>query len=75
MPKTVLTPSMQRERNITAAFKKALVEKNWSMSHLAKLLGMNQGNLSRVINHPMSVRFDTICIVANKLGINCLEIK
>lgn len=75
MPKTILTPSMQRERNISAALKKALIDKQWTVSHLAELLGMKQGNLSKVLNHPMSVKFDTICRVATKLGVTQLEIK
>lgn len=75
MPKTILTPSMQRERNISAALKKALIDKQWTVSHLAELLGMKQGNLSKVLNHPMSVKFDTICRVATKLGVTELEIK
>ena len=75
MPKTILTPSMQRERNISAALKKALIDKQWTVSHLAELLGMKQGNLSKVLNHPMSVKFDTICRVAIKLGVTELEIK
>lgn len=75
MPKTILTPSMQRARNVSAVLKKALIDKGWTVSHLAKLLGMKQGNLSNIINHPMSVKFDTICRVATKLGITELNIK
>lgn len=75
MPKTILTPSMQREIYISAALKKALIDKQWTVSHLAELLGMKQGNLSKVLNHPMSVKFDTICRVAGKLGITELNIK
>ena len=75
MPKTILTPSMQRERNISAALKKALIDKQWTATHLAELLGMERSSLSRVLNHPMSVKFDTICRVAIKLGVTELEIK
>lgn len=75
MPKMKLCPSMQREKNISATLKKALIDKGWTTSHLAELLGMNSGNLSRLINHPMSVKFDTICRVATKLGVTELNIK
>lgn len=75
MPKTTLCPSMQREKNISDLLKKGLVDKGWSVKHLAKLLGTDAGNLSRVINHPMSVKLDTICKVAGKLGITELNIR
>lgn len=75
MPKTILTPSMQREQNISATFKKALIDKDWTVKHFARLLGMDAGNVSKIINHPMSVKFDTICRVAGKLGITELNIK
>lgn len=74
MPRITLSPSMQREQNISKALKKGLIDKGWTVSHFAKLLGMNQGNLSKIMNHPMSVKLDTICIIANKLGITSLEI-
>lgn len=75
MPRLKLTPSMQREFNVSAALKKGLIDKGWTNQHLAKLLNMDAGNVSKIINHPMSVRFDTICMVANKLGITSLDIK
>ena len=75
MPKVTLCPSMQRERNISGTLKKGLIDKGWTVQHLAELLGMEPSNLSRTINHPMSVKFDTICIIAIKLGITSLEIK
>lgn len=75
MPKTILTPSMQREKNVSAALKKALIDKEWTVKHLARLLGMDAGNVSKILNHPMSVKFDTICRVADKLGVATLDIR
>ena len=75
MPKMTLSPSMLREKEVSATFKKALIDKGWTNQHLAKLLCMDAGNLSRIINHPMSVRLDTIFIIAKKLGVTSLNIK
>lgn len=75
MPKMTLSPSMQREREVSATLKKALIDKGWTNQHLAQLLCMNAGNLSRIMNHPMSVRLDTIFIIAKKLGVTSLNIK
>lgn len=75
MPRVRLCPSMQREKNISDILKKGLIDKGWSNKHLAKLLNMDAGNVSRILNHPMSVRLDTICRVAAKLGITELNIK
>jgi transcriptional regulator with XRE-family HTH domain len=41
----------------------------WSNQHFAELLGMNPGNLSKIINHPMSVKYETLCLIASKLGL------
>ena len=72
MPKLKLSPSMQREKNIRDAFKCSMVAKGWSNQHLAELLNMCPGNLSKIINHPMSVKLETICTIADKLGIKSL---
>ena len=72
MPKLKLSPSMQREKNIRDALKCGMVAKGWSNQHLAELLNMCPGNLSKVINHPMSVKLETVCIIADKLGIKSL---
>lgn len=75
MPKRILSPSMQREKDVSATLKKALIDKGWTNQHLARLLCMDAGNLSRIINHPMSVRLDTIFLIAKKLGVTSLIIK
>ena len=75
MPKIKQCASIQREINVSAALKHALIDKGWSNAHLAELLGMNPGNLSRIINHPMTVKFETLCIIADKLGLKELPIK
>ena len=69
MPKLKLSPSAQREKNISDTLRCAMIRKGWSNQHFAELLGMDPGHLSKIINHPMSVRFETICIIASKLGL------
>jgi hypothetical protein len=69
MPKLKLSPSAQREKNIRDALICGRVAKGWSNQHLAELLGMNPGNLSKIINHPMSVKYETLCLIASKLGL------
>jgi plasmid maintenance system antidote protein VapI len=70
MPKLKLSPSAQREKNISDVLKKGMIEKGWSNQHLAILLNMCPGNLSKVINHPMTVKLETICLIADKLGVS-----
>ena len=72
MPKLKPTPSMQREKNIRDALKGGMIDKGWSNQHLAKLLGIDPGNLSKIINHPLSVKLETVYIIADKLGITAL---
>jgi plasmid maintenance system antidote protein VapI len=69
VPKLRLSTSLQREKNISDALKKGMIEKGWSNQHLAALLNMCPGNLSKIINHPMSVRLETVCLIADKLGV------
>lgn len=69
MPKLKLSPSAQREKNISDVLRCGMIRMGWSNQHLADLLGMNPGNLSKIINHPMSVKYETLCIVASKLGL------
>jgi len=65
---------VRQEEEISKLLKKALIDKGWSVAHLAELLKVDAGNLSRIINHPMRVRFETILMVANKLGFDSLPI-
>ena len=69
MPKLKLSPSDQREKNISDVLRCGMIRMGWSNQQLADLLGMNPGNLSKIINHPMSVKYETLCIVASKLKI------
>lgn len=75
MPKLKLSPSAQREKNISDTLRCAMIRKGWSNQHFAELLGMNPGNLSKIINHPMSVKFETLCIIADKLKLSELPTK
>ena len=75
MPKLKLCTADQREKNVSDALKKAMIDKGWSNNHLATLMKMQPSNLSKVINHPMSVKFDTLCLIATKLGLAELPTK
>ncbi len=67
-----ITTSAQREDRISKAFKHALVEKRWTVQHLADLCCMKASNVSRTINHPLNVKLDTILMIASKLGIDSI---
>lgn len=62
-----------RETEIKKLFTAALLDKGWSQKHLAKLLGMDSGNLNRTINHPLKREFHTLLRIADKLGVNLGE--
>lgn len=72
MPAVRKPAHVQREERIVVALKKGLLDKGWSVQHLAELCGMKAGNMSRMINHPMSVKLETILTVASKLGIDSI---
>lgn len=72
MPAVRKPTVVQREERIVKAFKVGLINKGWSVQHLADLCGIKVSNMSRLINHPMSVRLETILNVANKLGIDSI---
>lgn len=75
MPKIKLCTADQREKNVSDALKCGMIRMGWTNLHLAKILGMDAGNLSRIIKHPMSCKFETLCIIANKLNITELPTK
>lgn len=72
MPALRKSACVQQEERIVKAFKIGLIDKGWSVSHLAELCNMDKANMSRTINHPMSVRLKTILDVASKLGIDSI---
>ncbi len=74
MPAVRKPTIVQQEEIIVKTFKKALVDKGWQAQHLAKLCHMKPPQMSRVLNHPMNVQFDTILMIASKLGINSIPI-
>lgn len=74
MPAIKKPAAVQREERIVNTFKHALINKGWSVKHLAELCKMDAGNMSRVINHPTKVQFDTILMIASKLGIDSIPI-
>lgn len=74
MPKIAKPAVVQREERVTKTFQHALIEKGWSVKHLAELCKMDAGNMSRVLNHPMKVQFETLSMIASKLGIDSIPI-
>ena len=74
MPKIKKPTIIRQEEVVVKMFKKALVEKGWQSQHLAKLCQMKPSQMSRVLNHPMNVQFDTILTIASKLGIDSIPI-
>lgn len=75
MPRLTLSGTAKLENAVRGVLKKGMIDKGWSNQHLAKLLNMYPGNLSKAINHPLTVKFETICKIAEKLGIKDLPIK
>lgn len=80
MPKLKPTPSQQREDNIVLVLRNALNTKKWKQRHLLELLlatepslrNLTESRLSLILNHPMDVKFETVLIVAAKLGVESL---
>lgn len=72
MPKVKKLGIDYTSAEITKLFKKALIEKEWTVSHLAELCQKDVGTISKLINNPMKVKFETILNVANKLGIDSI---
>lgn len=72
MPRVRKLGAASKEEQITKLFKKALIDKDWTMTHLAKLCGKDTGHMSRLINHPMQRRFKDVLMVADKLGIDSI---
>ena len=72
MPVLKKPPAVLRQETITKNLKKGLIDKGWTVKHLAQLCNMDVGTLSRTINHPMSVRLETVLDIAKKLGIDSI---
>ena len=74
MPALKLTKNQERNRKITAQFKVALAMKGWTQKHLAKLTGISETFISRIINQPLQRDLLDVLIVADKLGVNLLAV-
>lgn len=72
MPKVRKLGTSHKEEELTKLLKKGLIDKGWTVKHLAELCGKDADNMSTIINHPMRVRFETIMTIANKLGIESI---
>lgn len=75
MPKIKKPPSVRREEAIIRSFKIGLLDKGWTVAHLAELCGADAPRISRIINHPSKVRLETILNIAAKLGIDSIPTK
>lgn len=74
MPAIRKSAREQQEEQITKTLKKALIDKGWTMYHFAELCDMDRTIMCKVINHPMSVRFETMAKIFKKLGMNSIPI-
>lgn len=70
MPRLKPTP----EQELITEFKVALARNGWTQKHLAKLCAIDPGNLSRAINRPSRAKFETLCVIAQKLGLSELPV-
>lgn len=52
-----------------------LIEKGWTNKHLAELCRMTPEAVCRAIGHPLTTKFNTLAIIADKLGIGSIPIK
>lgn len=74
MPKLRKNAEQQREFNVTLLFKQARDAKGWNNKHLAMLLEMSEGQLSKIINHPLQCEIKTLLKVADKLNVKLLNV-
>lgn len=70
MPKLKPTP----EQELITEFKVALARNGWTQKHLAKLCGMTEPQLSIALQHPERQKYERLCTIARKLGMNTLPI-
>lgn len=73
MPALKKRPEQLREEAMTKAFKKALVEKDWTQEHLGKLLGIDRATICRVINNPLKHDLSRVLLLSDKLGVKLLS--
>ena len=72
---TIKKPSwVRQEEEISKILKKGLIDKGWTVSHLAELIKKDISCVSRILNHPSRVRLETILTIAEKLGVSSLPI-
>ena len=69
MPRIKKLSCVEREENITKALQRALLDKGWSVGHLAKLCGKNISHVSRVIHNPLNVTVSSLVLISDKLGL------
>ena len=74
MPRVRKPACIEREEAITKMFKRELINKGWSMGHLAKVCGKNLSHVSRVVNNPMNTTVASLVLIADKLGVKEIPI-
>ena len=72
MPRVRKLGAASKEEQIKKLFKKALIDKGWTLTHLAELCGKDTGYMSRLINHPFQRQFKDVLMVADRLGIDSI---
>ncbi len=65
---------VRQEDELVKVLKIGLINKGWTVAHLAEILNMDSANLSRMINHPAKVKSETLWNIARKLDIDSLPI-
>lgn len=73
MPKLQETANQRRERLITAALKKGLIDKGWTQAHLAQLMRLSRERMNHAVNHPMSHRMADVFKIADRIGVDISE--
>lgn len=74
MPAVKKPSWIRQEEEVTKIFKKALIDKGWTVAHLAELIKKKPSNVSRILNNPFKVSLETVLLIANKLDINEIPI-
>ena len=74
MPAVKKPTWIRQEEEISKILKKALIDKGWTVAHLAELIKKDVSSVSRILNHPLKVRLETVLNIAEKLSISSIPI-
>lgn len=70
MPKLKNTKRQQTAADIKCLFKMGLAKKDWTQSHLAKVMGKDPAIISKAFNDPFKRDFGLLYDIADKLNVN-----